>query len=141
MLMIQREGYRLHRKGKTGCSAELRGTTASCSVRHVRFGRQQSKHTLNAENEGDLRVVDESGEDYLFSADRFVAIDVPAAVSTRRNAGVSELPPWLLLSNASAAESTVSGGHNLEVANVREYRRIGRRFCGPLIATVRVNVP
>ena len=34
----------------------------------------------DAENDGDLRVVDESGEDYLFSADLFVAIDVPAAV-------------------------------------------------------------
>ena len=34
----------------------------------------------DAESDGDLRVVDESGEDYLFSADRFVAIDVPAAV-------------------------------------------------------------
>jgi hypothetical protein len=34
----------------------------------------------NAAKDGDLRVVDESGEDYLFSADRFVAIDVPAAV-------------------------------------------------------------
>jgi len=34
----------------------------------------------DAEKDGDLRVVDESGEDYLFSADRFVAIDVPAAV-------------------------------------------------------------
>ena len=33
-----------------------------------------------AEHDGDLRVVDESGEDYLFSADRFVAIEVPAAV-------------------------------------------------------------
>jgi hypothetical protein len=33
-----------------------------------------------AEKAGDLRVVDESGEDYLFSADRFVAIAVPAAV-------------------------------------------------------------
>ena len=33
-----------------------------------------------AERMGDLRVIDESGEDYLFSADRFVAIDVPAAV-------------------------------------------------------------
>ena len=30
---------------------------------------------------GDLRVIDESGEDDLFSADRFVAIDVPAAVT------------------------------------------------------------
>jgi len=34
----------------------------------------------DAPRDGDLRVVDESGEDYLFSADRFVAIDVPAAV-------------------------------------------------------------
>ena len=33
-----------------------------------------------AEREGDLRVVDESGEDYLFAAARFVAVDVPAAV-------------------------------------------------------------
>ena len=35
---------------------------------------------IGAERDGDLRVIDESGEDYLFSADRFVAIDVPAAV-------------------------------------------------------------
>ena len=34
----------------------------------------------DAERDGDLRVVDESGEDYLFSADRFVAIEVPAAI-------------------------------------------------------------
>jgi hypothetical protein len=34
----------------------------------------------DAKRDGDLRVVDESGEDYLFSADRFVAIEVPAAV-------------------------------------------------------------
>jgi len=34
----------------------------------------------DAEKDGDLRIVDESGEDYLFSAERFVAIDVPAAV-------------------------------------------------------------
>ena len=33
-----------------------------------------------AERDGDLRVVDESGEDYPFSADRFVAVDVPATV-------------------------------------------------------------
>jgi hypothetical protein len=35
-----------------------------------------------AERDGDLRVIDESGEDYLFSADRFVAIEVPARVKT-----------------------------------------------------------
>jgi len=34
----------------------------------------------DAERHGQLRVVDESGEDYLFSAERFVAIEVPAAV-------------------------------------------------------------
>jgi hypothetical protein len=34
----------------------------------------------DAATDGDLCVVDESGECYLFSSDRFVAIDVPAAV-------------------------------------------------------------
>jgi len=38
----------------------------------------------DAERDGDLRVVDDSGESDLFAADRFVAIDVPAAV--RRSA-------------------------------------------------------
>jgi hypothetical protein len=35
-----------------------------------------------AERDGDVRVIDESGEDYLFSASRFVAIEVPQAVRT-----------------------------------------------------------
>jgi hypothetical protein len=30
--------------------------------------------------DGDLRVIDESGEDYLYSADRFVLITLPEAV-------------------------------------------------------------
>jgi len=30
----------------------------------------------DAAQDGDLRVVDESGEDYLYSADRFISIDV-----------------------------------------------------------------
>ena len=34
----------------------------------------------DAESGMDIRVVDESGEDYLFSATRFVPIEVPAAV-------------------------------------------------------------
>ena len=34
----------------------------------------------DAAHDGDLRVVDESGEDYLFSADRFVPIEIPEAV-------------------------------------------------------------
>lgn len=36
--------------------------------------------TKKPKQHGQLRVIDESWEDYLFSADRFVAIDVPAAV-------------------------------------------------------------
>jgi len=34
----------------------------------------------DAARDGDLRVIDESGEDYLYSADRFVPIVVPEAV-------------------------------------------------------------
>jgi hypothetical protein len=36
----------------------------------------------DAKRAGDLRVVDESGGDYLFAADRFVAIEVPTVVRT-----------------------------------------------------------
>jgi hypothetical protein len=36
----------------------------------------------NAAAEGDLRVVDESGEDYLFPAESFVAVDLPRRVRT-----------------------------------------------------------
>lgn len=32
----------------------------------------------DAARDGDLRIIDESGEDYLFAADRFLAIEVPA---------------------------------------------------------------
>ena len=31
-----------------------------------------------AEGDGDLRVIDESGEDYLYEADRFLLVDLPA---------------------------------------------------------------
>ncbi len=34
----------------------------------------------DAEKDGDVRVVDESAEDYLYPADWFVAIEVPQAV-------------------------------------------------------------
>jgi hypothetical protein len=36
-----------------------------------------------AEQDGDLRVVDESGEDYLFNAERFLLVDLPSAVRRR----------------------------------------------------------
>ena len=34
----------------------------------------------DAEADGDLRIIDESGEDYLYAAQRFVPIEVPAAI-------------------------------------------------------------
>lgn len=34
----------------------------------------------DAAADGDLRIVDESGEDYLYSSERFVPIQVPASV-------------------------------------------------------------
>ena len=34
----------------------------------------------DAAADGDIRVIDESGEDYLYSSERFVQIRVPAAV-------------------------------------------------------------
>lgn len=34
----------------------------------------------DAEEDGDIRVIDESGEDYLYSADRFVEVDLPQTV-------------------------------------------------------------
>jgi hypothetical protein len=34
----------------------------------------------DAAQDGDIRIVDESGEDYLYSADRFIVIDVPKAL-------------------------------------------------------------
>jgi hypothetical protein len=34
----------------------------------------------DAAADGDIRVIDESGEDYIYSAERFVPISVPLAV-------------------------------------------------------------
>ena len=34
----------------------------------------------DAVQDGDLRIIDESGEDYLYAADRFLVIDVPKAL-------------------------------------------------------------
>ena len=41
--------------------------------------------------DGDIRVIDESGEDYLYSVDRFVRISVPSAVkkSLKENAMIT----------------------------------------------------
>jgi hypothetical protein len=43
----------------------------------------------NASREGDVRIVDESGEDYLYSATRFAAVKLPKAVAQTFRAGLS----------------------------------------------------
>ena len=43
----------------------------------------------DAAADGDLRVIDESGEDYLYPADRFVLIDLPQAVIERMQSQVA----------------------------------------------------
>ena len=42
----------------------------------------------DAAADGDMRIIDESGEDYLYSAERFVPISVPAAVRKSLELGV-----------------------------------------------------
>ncbi|MEW5749031.1 MAG: hypothetical protein AB1793_09660 [Candidatus Thermoplasmatota archaeon] len=76
--------------GRKSSSRSGIGTSARrfvVCVRNTGYGASLEKNKiyvalpdLEAERLGQLRVVDESGEDYLFSADRFVAIEVPAAV-------------------------------------------------------------
>jgi len=38
-----------------------------------------------AEREGDLRIVDESGEDYLYPANYFLLVDLPREIATVLN--------------------------------------------------------
>jgi hypothetical protein len=64
-----------------------RGSRFVVCVRNKGYGASLEQNKIyqvlpdeDAERHGQVRVIDESGEDYLFSADRFVAIEVPAAV-------------------------------------------------------------
>jgi hypothetical protein len=48
---------------------------------------------------GCIRVIDESGEDYLYPADRFAAVDFPEIARSR-------LPKWQPRSGAKALQSS-----------------------------------
>jgi hypothetical protein len=39
----------------------------------------------DAKKDGDLRIIDESGEDYLYSADYFLLIDLPFGIAQSLN--------------------------------------------------------
>ncbi|MEW5830938.1 MAG: hypothetical protein AB1846_18760 [Chloroflexota bacterium] len=45
-----------------------------------------------AEADGDLRVVDESGEDYLFPADYFIPIELPQTIIQALNKSFAQTP-------------------------------------------------
>lgn len=56
-------------------------------VRNAGYEASLERHKIyfvlpdpDAEKDGDIRVVDESGEDYLYPGDWFVCIDVPDEV-------------------------------------------------------------
>jgi hypothetical protein len=73
--------------------------TGSPSASTTGYEASLERHKINvvltdrdAERDGDLRVVDESGEDYLFSAYRFVSIAVPAAVEASLLKAHDKLP-------------------------------------------------
>lgn len=82
------------RKNSSGRSTSIKSRKSVATQRRfavcVRNDRYEASLECNkiytvlrdddAERDGDIRVIDESGEDYLFSADRFVAIEVPAVV-------------------------------------------------------------
>lgn len=81
------------RKNSNGSATSTRRKAAATGrrfavcVRNVGYEASLERNKIytvladgDAERDGDLRVVDESGDDYLFAADRFVVIEVPAAV-------------------------------------------------------------
>jgi hypothetical protein len=45
-----------------------------------------------AASEGDLRVIDESGEDYLYPADYFILVDLPHKIDLALRASFSRSP-------------------------------------------------
>jgi hypothetical protein len=74
------------RKSKSSGTSS-KGQTFVVCVRNTGYAASLEQNKIyvaipdeDAERHGQLRVIDESGEDYLFSADRFVEIDVPTAV-------------------------------------------------------------
>lgn len=63
------------------------GTKFAICVNNAGYSAPLTLHNIycvlpdkDAEIDGDFRVVDESGEDYLYSAERFISIELPRAV-------------------------------------------------------------
>ena len=74
---------RTHKKRSFVVCLSNEGYAASLELRKIYVALRDTA----AERNGLLRVVDESGEDYLYPADRFEAVDFPKIVRSR-------LPRW-----------------------------------------------
>ena len=59
----------------------------------------------DAAADGDLRVVDESGEDYLYSAKRFIVMDLPQAI--KRALLATPKPPGKMAKKKSTERDSV----------------------------------
>ena len=44
----------------------------------------------DAERDGDLRIIDESGEDYLYPADYFLQVDLPSNVTATLDRSIAQ---------------------------------------------------
>jgi hypothetical protein len=59
-----------------------------------------------AQADGDLRIIDESGEDYLFPADYFILVDLP---QTRPGIGITSKLPFAQIVVTRSAKANVQG--------------------------------
>src|SRR5712692_2599802 len=66
-----------------------RGTSFAVCIQNTGYPASLELHKIyrvlpdqNAAAEGDLRVIDESGEDYLYPAEWFAAVELPRRVRT-----------------------------------------------------------
>jgi hypothetical protein len=74
---------------KTRKSRGRRGLTFVVCLENASYPASLELHKIyrtlpddDAAQEGDLRIVDESGEDYLYPAEWFVAVDLPRRART-----------------------------------------------------------
>jgi hypothetical protein len=77
MSTTSRKPRRRHR-AKFAVCIENSGYPASLELHKI----YRAVPDQDAAREGDLRIVDESGEDYLYPAEWFVAVEVPPRVRT-----------------------------------------------------------
>ena len=64
----------------------------------------------DAEQDGDLRIIDESGEDFLFPAEWFVLIDLPHAVEESLMNSLISFSSWIVFAVCASSSCIFSRG-------------------------------